>query len=90
MSEDDRFNTLIMEEHAAVMKAQQAYLLSIVEAARRQLVAHGIAISNLAEKTIHQRCEVSCIVIVAKDHLTKESCFERQRHKECLYQECLY
>ena len=35
---------------------------SIVRTAQRQLVVHGIAISKLAEKTIHQRWEVTCIL----------------------------
>ena len=78
MTSDDRSTTLTMEEHAMMMSAQQTHLLSVVEAARRQLVAHGIAISNLAEKTIHQPWEVSCIVaallktIQQKDLVLKE------------------
>ena len=61
MNEDDRFITIIVEEHSVILSTQYAYLMSAVEIARRKLVAHGIAISNLAEKTIHQRWEVICI-----------------------------
>ena len=55
MNEDEESATITMKEHAAMINAQHAYLLSVVETTRRQLVTHSTAISNLAEKTIYQR-----------------------------------
>ena len=55
MNSDDRSKTITIKQYFTIISAQQTLLLSTVDAARRHLVEHKIAISNLAETTIHQR-----------------------------------
>ena len=61
MDDDKLTATITMAEHTGMMRAQQAHLLGAVEIVRRQLIRHGIAISNLAERTFGQRWELSCL-----------------------------
>ena len=61
MNDDKLTATTTMAEHTGMIRAQQAHLLGAVEIVRRQLVNHGIAISNLAERTFGQRWELSCL-----------------------------
>ena len=58
MNGDERMATITMAEHSGMMKAQRALLLGAVEVTRKQLVNHGIAVSNLAEKTFNQRKDI--------------------------------
>ena len=54
MNGDRRTSSITMEGHSIMMNAQETWLLSTVEVTRRQLVAHGIAISNLRERRRHE------------------------------------
>ena len=76
MNQDHQAATITMKEHYDMMNGQHKWLLSIVEVVRRQLVNHGVAISNLAQKTIEEQWELITRTIkaprVASDtkHLT--------------------
>ena len=54
--------TITMAQHWAMMNAQQTLLLEAVEIIRKKLMAHGIAISNLANKALNDKWEASCLV----------------------------
>ena len=61
MNQDLESTTITMREHYDMMNSQHTSLLSIVEVVRRQLVNHGIAISNLAQNINHDLWELHSI-----------------------------
>lgn len=54
--------TISMADHYTMMNSQQTSLLGVVEVVRRRLVAHGVAVSHLAQKVMDDKWEASCIV----------------------------
>ena len=42
---------ITLSEYTTIIRAQQIYLLRPVKIVRKQLISHGIVISNMAEKT---------------------------------------
>ena len=77
MNSDDRTPYITMEEHSTMMNAQQTSLLGTVEVMRRLLVAHGIVISNLAERTLTQRWEISCIATQLLNTIEKKDAIQQ-------------
>ena len=59
MNRDQNAETITMAEYWNLMNAQQTLLMGLVDVVRGKLVAHGIAISNLA---VNDKWEATCIV----------------------------
>lgn len=79
MNRDYESDTISMRDHYDMMCSQQTLMLGAVEVVRRQLVNHGIAISNLAQKTSTEQWEITAMATELVKMLEKKEQGEVQK-----------